>query len=70
MVWFVGPFWFNAQEGLSQLKRNTHVLTFRLPGRQWFAVKKYGVPFCAQLLISVPVQMPLPFTVIMATERI
>ena len=55
-----------AQVGLFQLNRNTQLL----PPKQWLAVRKYGCPSFAQLLISWPVQAPLPFTVIMATERI
>ena len=56
-VWLVGPFWLALQEGLCQLKRNTQEL---LPPRQWFAVRKYGVPSWAQLFSNCPVQIPLP----------
>src|SRR5690606_2822498 len=66
-VWLVGPFVVGVQVGLFQLNRKTQVL---LPPRQWFAVRKYGVPLFAQLLMSWPVQRPEPPTVIMATLRI
>ena len=39
-VWFVGPLVVGVQVGLFQLKRNTQVLTLRLPGKQWLAVRK------------------------------